>query len=103
MRAFEISLNGKKLCVAGVGNDGVLSAVVDWVVKPEHGDLDLTVGGLISYREHVYWIRREPLDVNDEIKVRIIEADQVEEPVHRQPNPAEPSRDRHIGGIIGPY
>lgn len=103
MRAFEISLNGKKLCVAGVGDDGVLSAIVDLIVKPEHNDLDLTVGGLIGSREDVYWIKRETLEVNDEIRVRVVEADQADEPVHRQPNQAQPPRDRHIGGIIGPY
>jgi hypothetical protein len=31
MIAFELYLNGKKPCTAGVGNDGVLSAHVTWV------------------------------------------------------------------------
>jgi hypothetical protein len=27
MRAFEVYLNGKKLCVAGIGEDGVLTTI----------------------------------------------------------------------------
>ncbi|HKW18279.1 MAG TPA: hypothetical protein VJO35_12300 [Terriglobales bacterium] len=104
MRAFEISLNGKTLCVAGIGEDGVLSAIVDWVTKPDHGDLFLDVGGLISPRdEHVQWVRQKPLEVNDEIQVRIIETAHVDEPAQTNRSGAEPPRNRHIGGIIGPY
>lgn len=32
MRAFEVWLNGKKLCLAGIGDDGVLSVIANWVV-----------------------------------------------------------------------
>lgn len=31
MRSFNVSLNGKKLCLAGVGERGVLSAIISWV------------------------------------------------------------------------
>jgi hypothetical protein len=30
MIAFEIHLNGEKLCRAGIGDSGVLSAIVTW-------------------------------------------------------------------------
>jgi len=103
MRAFEIIVNGKTLCVAGVGDEGVLSAVVDWIVSPKQGDLSLTVGGLIGSSEHVNWIRREPLALDDEVRVRIVEVSQADEPTHRQRNRPDSSRNRHIGGIIGPY
>ena len=48
MRAFRIYLNGKKLCLAGIGDDGVLSAIVNWVATDREGDLFLHVGGLLS-------------------------------------------------------
>ena len=37
MIAFEVYLNGKKLCLAGVGNDGVLAAITDYVtgIRPD--------------------------------------------------------------------
>ena len=39
MRAFEVSINGKRACRAGVGDQGVLIAIVTWASKdlPTHG------------------------------------------------------------------
>src|SRR5438477_171203 len=66
MRAFEVSLNGKKLCVAGIGEDGVLSTCLNWVTRGGVGDLFLQVGGLISpTEESVTWVRQKPLKVGD--------------------------------------
>jgi len=48
MRAFEVHLNGKRLCVAGIGEDGVLTAIITDVARKDGNDLDLTVGGLVS-------------------------------------------------------
>jgi hypothetical protein len=91
MRAFDVSLNGKKLCRAGIGHDGVLSAIVDWVVKRGSGDLFLEVGGLVStVDEHVSWVNQKPLQVGDTIKVTIVEAELVDEPTQKQrPSEAE--------------
>jgi hypothetical protein len=46
MRAFQVGLNGKRLCLAGIGigNDGVLSCIVNWVARAGKGDLFLQVG-----------------------------------------------------------
>jgi hypothetical protein len=102
MLAFEISLNGKKLCVAGIGDHGVLVAGVDWVVKGEEGDLFLSVSGLVSPAdEHVDWISQEQLKVDDEVRVRIVETTQPDEPAKRYRSKLPKSR--HIGGVIGPY
>ena len=69
MRAFEIWLNGTRLCVAGIEDDGVLSAIVNWVTGQSVADLHLQVGGLISpVNEHVVWIRQRPLKLGDEIR-----------------------------------
>jgi hypothetical protein len=67
MRRFEVYLNGKKLCLAGIRDDGVLTAIVDWVTKKGRGNLHLSVAGLVSpVSEHVTWVRQN-LRICDEI------------------------------------
>jgi len=94
MRAFEVSLNGKKLCLAGIGNDGVLSAIVNWVTGDQVSDLSLEVGGLVSpIQEHVAWVRRKPLRVGDVIGVKIVETRSTDRPVKKHRiDPAEELR-----------
>jgi hypothetical protein len=106
MRAFEISLNGKKLCVAGIGDNGVLSAIVNWTGKSGEGDSSIAVGGLVgSTGEHIRWIEPKPLQLNDELHIRIIDTDKADKPVERYRTKANTDvpKTRHIGGIIGPY
>jgi hypothetical protein len=86
MRAFEVSLNSKKLCLAGIGDDGVLSAIVNWVPRKGKGDLFLQVGGLAgSSDEHVSWENQRPLRIGDTIEVKIIDAESVDAPKKRKP------------------
>lgn len=94
MRAFKVSLNGKKLCQAGVGERGVLSAIVNWVAGDRGADLFMEVGGLAS-EEHVAWIRQKHLRVGDEIRIKIVEAGSVDRPVEkRRIDPAQRLRDQ---------
>jgi hypothetical protein len=89
MRAFSISLNRKKLCLAGVGERGVLSAIVNWVAGDQGADLFMHVGGLAN-AEHIDWVKQKPLQVGDEIRVKIVEARSVDKPVRkRRIHPAE--------------
>src|SRR5258708_40208965 len=77
MRAFEVFLNGKRLCVAGVGKAGVLTTIIDQVSG--HRDrhrLHLHVGGLNGANEFVTWWT-QALRVNDVISLKIIETDAV--------------------------
>jgi hypothetical protein len=84
MRAFEIYLNRKKLCVAGVGNEGVLTAIVSWVTGRTAADLSLEVGGLISPVEaHLSWVRGRRLRVGDRVQVKVVEAKSVDKPKRR--------------------
>jgi hypothetical protein len=94
MRAFEVSLNGKKLCLAGIGDDGVLTTIVNWVTRRGEGDLFLEVGGLISLtEEHVSWIKQKPLSVGDKIQVKIVEASSADKPTKKyRMDPAEQLR-----------
>ena len=92
MRAFKVSLNGKKLCLAGIGERGVVSAIVNWVAGEGGADLFMEVGGFASER-HVKWIRQKHLHVGDEIRVKIVEAASVDRPIKVKPiNPVETRR-----------
>jgi hypothetical protein len=89
MRSFEVSLNGKKLCLAGVGERGVLSAIINRVAGDRGEDLFMHVGGLAN-EEHRDWIKHKHLHVGDEICVKIVESGSADEPVRRRRNhPAE--------------
>jgi hypothetical protein len=84
MRALEIHLNGEKLCTAGIGDDGVLSAIVNWVTGKSGADLHLYVGGLINPgKERVSWVEHRHLTAGDEIQVKVVEVNSVDEPMRR--------------------
>ena len=81
MRAFEVSRNGRRLCVAGIGGDGVLNATVDYVAgRRRRPELYLRVGGLISAtEEHVIWANMRLKD-GDEVTVKTVETDRADRP-----------------------
>jgi hypothetical protein len=96
MIAFEIYLNGQKLCRAGISDSGVLSAIVNWSVATmasgtRNEGLFLNLGGLVNPEgKHVSWINQKPLAVGDRIQVSIVEADSVDE--HQKRDPADDAR-----------
>jgi hypothetical protein len=91
MRAFQVYINGERVCLAGIGDNGVLTAIVSWVVAPDREEMDLSVGGLISpVKEHVNWTNRHPR-VGDEIKIKIIERTSVDKPKSRHRD--DPAKD----------
>jgi hypothetical protein len=90
MRTFEVHLNKRKLCVAGLDADCVLTAIIDYV-SGKRGRLHLSVGGLnTSAEEHVSWQDRH-LRVGDEIRIRIASRRQADAPVKRFPR--DPSKE----------
>jgi hypothetical protein len=101
MPTLEISLNRKKLCVAEIGENGKLSAMVYWATKGNKGYPALDVAGLLSPADQPVGSTREtPLQIGDEVQIRIVETVQVDMPRDgRRKSPAG----RQIGGIIGPY
>jgi len=94
MIAFNVYLNGNKLCTAGVGDDGVLSTEVCWFRRigarkkanlPDE-QLTLNVGGIDgAAEEYVRWQESRSLGVGDEIRVEIIDADTVDHAPIRRP------------------
>jgi hypothetical protein len=95
MIAFEVFLNGNKVCRAGVGDLGVLTTVLSWVRREgrntetrEPGNIEeeltLNVGGLISSKnEHVRWSESK-LTVGDEVHVRVVSVESVDPPSDRR-------------------
>ena len=77
MMCFEVSLNGEKLAVAGINEFGVLTTIITWVRKlnTENEEIELNLSGLDSEtREQLKWLN-QPLSCNDEILIRIVEAE----------------------------
>jgi hypothetical protein len=89
MVAFEVYVNGKRICTVGIGDNGVLTTIVSWVTgPPERSDLFLQVGGLRSpSREDVTWREGEPLRVGDEVRIGIVERTKVDRPRSRKRPP----------------
>jgi hypothetical protein len=84
MKALEVFINGHHLCVAGVGDDGVLSAIVNWVGGPDKEEnFFLQIGGLDSRAdEHLRW-ESPSIGVGAEVLVRVVEAATVDPPRER--------------------
>jgi len=91
MKAFEVFLNGDRLCLAGIAGRCVLTVIIDHVKGKDDpvDDLHLDVGGLISNtNEHVIWSRTQ-ISTGDEVRVRIIESESADEPTKRTPSDSE--------------
>lgn len=89
MLSFRVSLNDRKLCLAGVGERGVLSAIVSWAAGDQGTDLFLNVAGLAT-EELIDWIVHQQVQVGDEIRIQICDANSVDDPIRkRRRNAAE--------------
>lgn len=81
VRAFEVHLNGKKVCLAGI-HHGIVAITTNWVARPKRADEigGFAVGGLIEpMKQHVRWANRK-LRVGDELRIRVVERDAVDRP-----------------------
>lgn len=81
MKAFEVLVNGEKLCVAGIENDGSLTTIVNFSVHHGNGGFFVDVGGFNAItKNHVHWVSQKPLRVGDDVQVRIVETEAVDSP-----------------------
>lgn len=87
MQGLEVSLNGEKLCVAGVRGSHALNATIE-VLGAEAPGMTLRVAGLEN-EIFVIWCDRE-LQVGDEVTVRMIETDVSDPPLRRAPSVTGP-------------
>lgn len=82
MRAFKVQINGRNICTAGLGDLGVLTAILSWVKRESEADEEfhLGVGGLRNPEgDHANW-KCPPVQVGDQIVLRIIETTRVTKP-----------------------
>ena len=89
MMAYEVSLNDKRLCVAGIAGDCMLNVIITHLKRnDDRGEVHLQVGGRkgIVNGEHVDWASTQ-LSKDDEVRVRIIESDTADQPKSRKRNP----------------
>ena len=83
MICFEVWVNGEKICLAGVGESDVLTCILDGGRRGLKSNLH--VGGLVN-EKHVRWTeKRHSLEVGDEVTIKIVEADTVDEPILKYP------------------
>jgi len=88
MTVFDVSVNGRKICRAGVGNAGVLTTIVTWAhVRPApargkrgraRNETRLHVGGL-AHDTHRMWAGRM-LKAGDRVTVSVLKADTFDPP-----------------------
>lgn len=88
MTAFEIYLNGRKTCTAGLGQAGVVISSLIWASGgPQdlrRDDLEFRVGGYVSRTAtHLSWCNRR-LKSGDEIKVVVVKSAKADRPKTRR-------------------
>lgn len=107
MIAFEIAIDGHRVCTAGVGEEGVTSVIASWVRRPSHNpasrdaiperfeeELTLEVGGLVRDSDgaavHLKWLQ-QPLRLGQQVTLTVVDTKE-----------ADPPRSRQGGGLGGP-
>jgi hypothetical protein len=94
MRALEVKLNGKKICVAGVEVGSVIASVGTARraggkrrrAKGVDEHTALTVSGYVETRtshEHPWWVSADAiptLGVGDRVTIRVVNIDRADEP-----------------------
>jgi hypothetical protein len=85
MVAFEIKINGKKRCVAGLDEVGDLTATLSWNDQnATHQKLWFNVGGVTGERGKsdrvMLWLDERFLRIGDRISIRIVETQTADPP-----------------------
>ena len=99
MLAFEVYINGKKRCIAGIRGPCALTAALCWVVREpgsrlKRRELTFGVAGLASRSdEDLQWLQRE-VQPGDEVTIRIIETAKVDKPKTKRRLRATPAQVR---------
>lgn len=90
MISLNVSLNGKRFCVAGVPETGVVSATVCWVRRTQAQIKDcpaeemfLEVAGL-NAQDHLRWPGCKELKTGDEIRIKVVETGRISPSVTRK-------------------
>jgi hypothetical protein len=102
MLCFEVSKNGKKLALSGLRESGVLSLMLTWVGRGQGASaaaagaegpitgLDFRIGGIDSSDpsgdNDVAWVEGSDLEVGDDIAIRLLSAENADEPTRSGPS-----------------
>ena len=99
MIAFDVRLNGKRICIAGAEDLAVLTTSIHALGKlgastvparpDEEAEVFYSIGGLTSRSDpdkdvHMRWKSSTPLKVGDVIQVRVLEVNQADPPKSRK-------------------
>lgn len=89
MIAFEIYVNGEKCVTAGVGDIGVLNAIVAWGSESTalKGKTKLRVGGSKNNSSSVEWWIKNSLEVGDIVEIKVVESNTVDKPNYQKEYP----------------
>jgi hypothetical protein len=100
MIAYQICVNGKRVATAGL-RQGVVSAIANWVFIPSdlskdpdkdwHASFSLAALDDVT-SEHLKWCRHD-FRIGDEISIKLVETDQIDEPTEREPRKEKASND----------
>jgi hypothetical protein len=95
MLCYEVRVNRKLACTAGVGKQGVLTAIVTWVKRDRkkrpddlskaewsREELSLHVGGIMGGAGHVHWLEQD-LQPGDEVHIRVVQRPKADPPAGR--------------------
>ena len=87
MIALELYVNDKKVATAAVEH-GVISAIINWMRLRHDGGSwhsGVSIAGLDdTTSEHLKWFRQD-LVVGDEVRIKLVETDQIDTPIEREP------------------
>jgi hypothetical protein len=94
MTVLDVYVNERKVCRAGVGRDGVLTAIVNWVkltgeaagnarrLRQPGEETRLHVGGLRK-DTHLSWVERH-LDIGDRVSIVMVKSGAADPPAHQK-------------------
>jgi hypothetical protein len=91
MKAFAVLVNGRAIGTMGVGDNGLLSAMIHWSSgRPAEiaGEFFMMLGGVEhcagGQRDHLRW-PAPSLRLGDEVTIRFVEVEKVDPPNQRYP------------------
>ena len=85
MLAFEVSVNGIQLCLAGTESNEVVSTIISWTRRVPDA-INFHIGGIASgdSQKQFDWLTPH-ISIGDEITIRLVETETSDEPDQTRP------------------
>lgn len=85
MLAFDVCVNGKRLCLAGTAPNDMFSTIISWTCRSPNL-IEFNVGGIASGDPQVQIDWTTPrISIGDEITIRLVDSDTFDESGERRP------------------